>query len=181
MSTELDRDVQAAVAKGYTRKDELILLAAESGLTPEQIADQYNMTPASVVLRIKSLLGSSDYLTEYEKKQLLLNSAFRFKAVLDSGIGLVADDPKLASNYIRTLEMLSKLLKEQGEISERELRIINDAQMRAIVGAVEKAFYVIARYLRENNPEVDINKLNAEFRKAVQEGLVINDTQQQSD
>lgn len=160
------------IVKGSARRDELLLDAWANGKTPEQISQSLNVTPEHAVLRVKQLLATRDALTEYEQKQLLMHSAYRFKEVMDSSIDLVAEDPKLANNYIRMIEMLSKLLDKIGEISQRELTAINDAQSRAIIGAVEKAFYAISKFLKAEHPEVNINRLNAEFRKAVQEGLV---------
>lgn len=174
MSTELDLAVGKAVEPGYSKRDSRLLDAWSNGMTPDQIEQALNIPAAQAVLRVKHLLSTRDALTEYEQKQLLMYSAYKFKTVMDKALPYVADDPKLATNYLRMIEIMSKLLKEQGEISQRELSMINEAQARAIVGAVEKAFYAVTGYLRENNPEVNINELNAVFRKAVQEGLVTN-------
>ena len=174
MTKDIDirnRATQAA-QKGFTRKDELYLEAAESGMSPEQIGKMYGTAPETVALRIKYMLRSQDIFTDYERKQLLLNSAYRFKTVMDKGINDVIDDPKLASNYMKMIEVLAKLLKDMGEVSARELAIITEAQSNAIIGAVERAYYSISGYLKENHPEVDTNMLNAAFRKAVQEGLI---------
>lgn len=164
--------IPTAVERGFTRRDEKFLEAAESGMPPEQIGKMYGENPATVALRIKGLLQSQDIFTDYERKQLLLNSAYRFKAVMDSGIPAVLDDPKLAENYMKMIDVLSKLLKDMGEVSARELAIITEAQSGAIIGAVEKAYYAISNYIKDNHPEVNTNLLNAEFRKAVQEGLM---------
>lgn len=168
MSTEI-------ALRGTTRKDELLLEAWANGKTPAQISQSLNIEPEYAVLRVKQLLASRDALTEYEQKQLLMHSAFKFKEIMDGSLDLVAEDPKLAINYLRMIEVLSKLLDKIGEISDRELSVINEAQSRAIIGAVERAFYAISKFLRAEYPEVDINRLNAEFRKAVQEGLINND------
>ena len=174
MTKELDLRSRAnsAVDKGFTRRDELYLEAAESGMSPEQIGKTYGVAPETVALRIKAMLRSQDIFTDYERKQLLLNSAYRFKSVMDKGVSAVLDDPKLATNYLKMIEVLSKLLKDMGEVSARELSIITAAQTNAIVGAVERAYYAISGYIQDNHPEVDTNLLNAEFRKAVQAGLV---------
>lgn len=174
MSTELDALNAKAMEQSFSKEDAQLLKAAENNMTPLQMEKLFRIPAAQAALRVKHLLSTQDYLTLYERKQLLLNSAFAFKIVLDGALSEVADNPKLANNYIATIRMLSDLLKEQGAISDRELAIINEAQARAIVGAVERAFYSITKYLRENNPEVNINALNAMFRQAVQEGLVSN-------
>lgn len=174
MANQIDLRPRAnsAVHKGFNRRDELYLEAAESGMSPEQIGKTYGVAPETVALRIKAMLRSQDIFTDYERKQLLLNSAYRFKSVMDKGVSAVLDEPKLATNYLKMIEVLAKLLKDMGEVSARELAIITEAQSNAIIGAVERAYYAISGYIQDNHPEVDTNLLNAEFRRAVQEGLI---------
>lgn len=174
MAKEISSQAVEASRRGITRQDEHLLEAAENNWSPDRISQTYNVTPAYAANRIKYLLSTQDYLSDYDRKKLLLNSAMRFKEKLDE-LDLVGD-PKTDAVYIRALEMISKLLKEQGEISARERAEINEVQSRAIVKAVEKGFYSIMGILREKHPEVDLNELNAEFRSAVQEGL-LSDTQ----
>lgn len=175
MSTEVSTHIKEAVAKGFTYRDEKLLDAWAAGKTPDQIEQDTGIPAAQAVLRVQHLLTTRDVLSDYQQKQLILRKAQKFMAVMDGAVDLVADDHKLAKNYMDALRLVSDLVDKLGTISERELKIITEAQSRAIVGAIERAFYAISNDLRETNPEVDLNRLNAAFRKAVQEGLVPKD------
>lgn len=161
-----------SVENGFTRRDELYLEEAQKGRTPEQIAKKYGVPPTTVALRIKQMLRAQDFFTDYERKQMLLNSAYAFKDKLDSGIDIVLENHQMANVYLKMLDTLSKMLKDMGEISERELAIITEAQSSAIIGAVERGFYSVRTYLRDNHPEVDLLELDLQFRSAVQAGLI---------
>ena len=176
MSTELTKET--APTKTFSYRDEKLLDALASGKTPEQAGREIGIPAAQALQRAQYLLNTQDVLSEYQQKQLILRKAQKFMTVMDGGLELVVDNPRHAKNYMDTLRLVSDLVDKLGSISERELKIINEAQTRAIVGAIERAFYAISGYLRENNPEVNINRLNAEFRKAVQEGLIPQDESQ---
>lgn len=170
------KELEPSQRGSISRLDEHMLRAAENNWSPEKISTTYDVTPQYAANRIKYLLSTQDYLSDYERKRLLLNSAMKFKEKLDQYTDDFALDPKMANVYLKMIDTLSRLLKEQGEISDRERKEINEVQSRAIVKAVEKGFYSIMGILREKHPEVDLNELNAAFRMAVQEGL-LNDSQ----
>lgn len=166
MSTDV-----AVTGTGYSYRDDKLLDLLASGKSPDEIASSVSMTPAQVIQRGKHLLATRDGLSEYEQKQLLLRRAQRFLSDMEE---TSLDDTKNMTAYTNMIKLVSELVDKLGVISERETKLLNETQTRAIIGAIERAFYSLSSYIKSNHPEVNVNHLNAVFREAVKEGLIDN-------
>lgn len=127
-------------------QDQKLLELAANNKSPEEMQAITGVPAAEALVRIRRILASKDVLEVVEKRQLLMDSAYRLKEKLEENLD--PTKPKEVEAVLKTLTLLDKMLTTQGKISDAELEVVSRAQAKAIMQMIE-AGYEHARRLLE--------------------------------
>lgn len=152
--------------------DDKLLLAAEQNWSPVQMGKKYGMRPEDAVIRVKTLLASTDVWTALERKKLVISSIMRMKEKFDNFLDEMPHNNKMATTYVSILRLVAERLDREAQFTDEELTKVTDAQKKAIMAAVERGYYRVREFVKDYHPDVDLQELDAEFRKGLMEGFI---------
>ena len=152
-------------ATGLSLIDNALLKAAADGLSPQEMGTELGISAAKAVVRVKEILASRDVWSEIEQRQLLMVDLYKLKTILSNGLG----DTKVASEYIKTINTIDKIMDKQGKITADELSTITRVQAQALLGLVQAAFGRAEELLLDRYPQVPLDEIREAFALGLRE------------
>lgn len=157
--------------KELSRFDSILIDGAAGGKSANELSASVGSTlsPAECLVRVRQILADKDVWTEPERRKLLLH---RIYSLTDELTELASNtkDTKDYSALTKALELLRKILSEQGQASEEEIARFVKLQASTMLQFIETAFDYAERQLSERHPDFPV----LEVREAFQEGLAVS-------
>lgn len=153
-----------------TRYDGILIDGAAGGRSANELSVLVNgtMSPAECVVRVRRVLADKDIWTDPERRKLMLHRVYEIVDEL-SDLASKTQDAKDYSALIRGMELLRKVLAEQGAISGEEMERMVRAQAGAMLGFISTAFDHAKATLQEAYPDLPMDAIENAF----EEGLVL--------
>lgn len=159
------------MAKELSRFDNILLSGAAGGKSGNELSASVGgtLSPAECLVRVRHILADKDVWSDIERRQLLLH---RIYSLTDELTELASNtkDTKDYSALTKALELLRKILAEQGQTSEEEMQRFVKLQASTMLEFIETAFEYAENLLSEKHPEFPV----LEVREAFQEGLAVS-------
>lgn len=150
-------------------RDEKLLEAAANSWSGEQMEAKYGVPAAQALLRVRDLLRSRNPFTDIERKQLLLQSAFKLKEKIEEA-DIDVTEPKAIDAYTKLLKTVNEMLDTQGKITEAELQAAASVQARALLGLIQQAYGRVRDWLdQEYGMVVDVDQMDRLFDTALRQ------------
>lgn len=146
--------------------DQQLVEAAANNLSPQEMEQRFDVPAAQAYLRVKEVLASRDVWSEIERKQLLLESAYRMKAKLED-FDIDPSEPKQVEAYTKLLITIDNMLDKQHAITTEDLNTVTAAMARKLLMIFERATEHAIGILSNEYPNVFIEDLRA----ALDQGL----------
>ncbi|MFF2388887.1 hypothetical protein [Agromyces sp. NPDC058104] len=160
MGTPQQYDHTRAVGK----IDRMLLRGASSGKSPTELSSIVGntLTPAAAAARVLEILDSRDWLSQAQRKLLLIDDLMdlkdRLMKIAESGNTLDAATP-----LRQVLQTILKVLETDKVDIARAMREINRSQARLMLEAIMLMYERVGLELSKRHPEIDFSAEMAEI------------------
>lgn len=148
--------------KAHGPLDRLLLRGASAGKSPKELSALTNgvLSPERAAQRVRDILASRDWLSQLERKQLLLDDISQLKdTLMEKAVEYKSLD------HAKALMPLLKLLKDVLEADKidvtQAMAQIREGHARIMLGAIQLAFENAALELSRRHPDVPRAELQA--------------------
>lgn len=171
LELEVRKDLSAPVGAddGLSVTDKALLAFARRNLSPEEISEEFGglLTPAQAAQRTREILRSHDWLSQVERRALLLLDMVELKDILmarirseggfvngKKGSAFVNGDPRWSATLVNLLKEMTRMLEgEQGAIDTARAKL-RAQHASLMLRAIEAAFRIMARDLMAAHPDI---------------------------
>lgn len=125
------------------------------------------LNPAECLVRVRSILQDRDVWTDPERRKLLMHRVY----TLVDDLADLADksgDSKDFTALTRALDLLRKVLAEQGQATEEELQRFVQLEARQMLLFINTAMDRAGEILAESHPDIP----SVEIAQALQQAMV---------
>jgi len=156
----------AALVRGSSVLDDILLKAAADGRSPIEMERISGIPAAQAVQHVKQLLDSRDIWTEHQQRQLLLSELHELKDSLRDQ-ALKAGDLDSARLLLKALETIGKRLDSQQQTLDENVIKLSHYQQEVLLRAMDSALTFAKGQLAERYPEIS----RSELEELVADGL----------
>jgi hypothetical protein len=154
--------------KGLSEIDRILLRGASSGKSPEELSALTNgiVKPANAAGRVLAILESRDWLSQAQRKMLLIDDLMALKDVLYSkAVG--ARDGESAKPLVSVLTTIMKMLDADKLDIAQAMSQINRAHAQIMLQAISLALERSFLELEKAHPEIEKAELVSVFQSAM--------------
>jgi hypothetical protein len=151
--------------------DKILLRGASSGRSPEELSKLTGGTvkPAAAAQRVIDILKSRDWLTQVQRKQLLIEDLMTLKDKLMREVIDLNMTKDNSGTLVRVLKEIGDQLDKDKLDINAALTQIRKAHAEMMLAAIRVALERSALELEKRYPDVSKSELNEVFRMALPE------------
>lgn len=144
-------------------RDKALLNAASSGLSAREMEEITGLPAEKCKLRIDELLTERDAYSELQRVQLYMHELNELKDSLKRDIENNGLDNKTATVLLNTLKAIGEVVNKSEKITADQLRVITEAQGRALMLLCSEAFIYARQELERYYPDVNVLQIESAF------------------
>lgn len=141
-----------------TRK---LVQGAASGLTPDELGEQYGIESQEAYALVQEFLASQDVWTEVEKRKLLIEQLRDMHKTAYANANL--ENPKVLEAFTKLTAMIERLESKQLSVSDEDIERASKAQAALFVQIIEAAYRKARALLVLEYPNVDVDMIDEAF------------------
>ena len=150
-----------------TVRDKKLLEGAARGLSANELSEMTGLPVERCKLRVDELLEEKNVWTDVQQRQLYLHELNALKTQLQDELTKYGLDNKTATVLLNTLKAIGDVVTQSEKITADQLRVITEAQGRALMLLCSQAFVYARQELEKHYPEVDILVIEQAFTEGL--------------
>ncbi len=150
-----------------TVRDKKLLEGAARGLSANELSEMTGLPAERCKLRVDELLEEKNVWTDVQQRQLYLHELNALKTQLQDELTKYGLDNKTATVLLNTLKAIGDVVTQSEKITADQLRVITEAQGRALMLLCSQAFVYARQELEKHYPEVDILVIEQAFTEGL--------------
>ena len=146
-----------------TVRDKKLLEGAARGLSANELSEMTGLPAERCKLRVDELLEEKNVCTDVQQRQLYLHELNALKSQLQDEITKYGLDNKTATVLLNTLKAIGDVVTQSEKITADQLRVITEAQGRALMLLCSEAFIYARQELERYYPDVNVLQIETAF------------------
>lgn len=160
------------MAKEISRFDTILLDGAAGGKSPNELSASVGgvLSAAECLIRVRAMLSDKSIWTAPEKKALMLHRVYQLVDDLSKQAESTKDTGDFSA-LMRALDLLRKVLAEQGQATEEELAKMIQLESGVMLQRITAAFRYAREVIAEKYPEAPLDEIEDAFDTGLALGM----------
>ena len=150
-------------------RDKALLDSAAKGMSAQEMSEVTGLPPERCKIRVDELLSERNVYDEVQKRQLQEYRVNKFIEQIEEHIENYGLDSKMAGVLLSGIKTLGDLVTQSEKITADQLRVITEAQGRAMMLLCSAAFTHARAELERRYPDVDVLVIESAFTEGLRQ------------